>query len=177
MVKSTEPRARFLFSGYEGDPAPFWERAEQAGIADVSRFLGRIPHGEFAMALNAADIFISVPSVDATAVSLLEAMSCDSAILVSSLPSSVEWIRDGESGLVVEPRDVDGLARAMLHFADDGDLRRACGQAALVTARDVAGFDSNMRYVDTVFRRLVEGTGEWPETVALPRLLNGEGGP
>ncbi len=171
QVMLQEPRARFLFSGYEGDPAPFWAAAEQAGIASVAKFLGRIPHDEFATALNAADVFISVPSVDATAVSLLEAMACGGAIVISSLPSSVEWIRDGVSGLVVEPRDADGLARAMLRFAADVDLRRTCGEAALKTARSEAGFDQNMQHVDDIFRCLVGEGGAWPESVVLPELL------
>lgn len=174
-VKAREPRARFLFSGYEGDPAPFWALAERAGIADVATFLGRIPHAEFATALNAADVFVSVPSVDATAVSLLEAMSCGTAIVISDLPSSTEWIRDGESGLVVAPRDAAGLAEALLRFAADADLRRACGARALADARDVAGFETNMRYVEAIFRRLVGDGGEWPDIVSLPRLL-AEGG-
>lgn len=175
-VMAREPRARFLFSGYEGDPAPFWRRAEAAGIAGAAKFLGRIPHDEFAMALQAADVFVSVPSVDATAVSLLEAMACGGAIVVSSLASSEEWIRDGVSGLVVEPRDVDGLAAALLRFAADADLRRVCGEAALATARAVAGFEQNMQHVDDIFRSLAGAAGAWPEDVALPRLLTqGEG--
>ncbi len=173
-VKAREPRARFLFSGYEGDPAPFWALAERAGIADVSKFLGRIPHDEFAVALSAADVFISVPSVDATAVSLLEAMSCGTAIVVSDLPSSVEWIRDGESGLVVAPRDPAGLAAALLRYAGDAELRRTCGERARAEALDVAGFDANMEHMDAIFRRLVDGRGEWPRSVALPQL-RGEG--
>nr|MBC8423338.1 glycosyltransferase [bacterium] len=175
-VMAREPRARFLFSGYEGDPAPFWRRAEAAGIAGAAKFLGRIPHDEFAMALQAADVFVSVPSVDATAVSLLEAMAGGGAIVVSSLASSEEWIRDGVSGLVVEPRDVDGLAAALLRFAADADLRRVCGEAALATARAVAGFEQNMQHVDDIFRSLAGAAGAGREDVALPRLLTqGEG--
>jgi len=170
-VMSREPRARFLFSGYEGDPAPFWAAAGRAGIDEASKFLGRIPHDEFATALNAADVFISVPSVDATAVSLLEAMACGDAIVVSSLPSSVEWILDGVSGLVVEPRDADGLAEALLRFAGDAELRRSCGAAALDTARREAGFEQNMRHVDDIYRHLVGGGADWPGAVALPALL------
>ena len=172
-VKAKSPRARFLFSGYEGDPAPFWALADKAGIADISKFLGRIPHDEFATALNACDVFVSVPSVDATAVSLLEAMSCGAAIVISDLPSSVEWVRDGESGLVVPPRDVAGLGEAMLRFVEDAGLRRTCGERALADARTVAGFDDNMRHVDAIFRHLVEGRGDWPEAVSLPCLRAG----
>jgi glycosyltransferase involved in cell wall biosynthesis len=134
--------------------------------------VGRLPHAEFATALRACDVFLSVPSVDATAVSLLEAMSTGCGIIISSLPSSLEWIEDGRSGLVVTPRDEEGLAVAMLRFAEDVELRKSAGDAALAEAHRVAGFDTNMEYVDHIFRHLVEG-GELPDTVSLSHLQDG----
>ncbi len=170
-VKAAEPRARFLFAGYEGDPEPFRQKAREAGIEDVMAMVGRLPHDEFSTALNACDVFISVPSVDATAVSLLEAMSCATGIIISSLPSAMEWIEDGHSGLIVEPRNVAQLAQAMLRFAQDRDFRVKAGASALETARKHAGFENNMRYVDQIFKQLIAGDDQWPESVSLPSIL------
>ena len=170
LVREREPRARFLFSGYEGDPAPFWQMADAAGIGDVSRFVGRIAHDSFADALRAGDVFISVPSVDATAVSLLEAMSCGRAIIVSSLPSSLEWVADGVSALVVDPRDAEGLAAAMLKLAADPKLRSELGAAAMATAGVEAGFTANMERVDGIFRSLVENAAAWPVAASLEAI-------
>ncbi len=168
-VKAAEPRARFLFAGYEGDPAPFRAKAAAAGIGDVTAMVGRLAHDEFAIALRACDVFISVPSVDATAVSLLEAMATGVGVIISSLASSLEWITDGESGIVVPPRDEAGLAGAMLRFGQDEDFRRRCGEAALRRAHEVAGFTRNMAIVDAIFQHLV--TGEpWPEGARLTDL-------
>ncbi len=174
-VMKREPRARFLFSGYEGDPGPFRQKASAAGILPVTRMVGRLPHQEFATALQASDVFISVPSVDATAVSLLEAMACGRAIIVSNLKSSVEWIREGHSGLVVPPRQAAELSAAMLRLAADSSLRRTLGEAALVTARKVAGFETNMTYVDGIFRHLVQGRDSLPVEVSLPVLRAAHG--
>ncbi len=164
------PRARFLFSGYEGDPQPFIDRAHAAGLGDSVRVLGRIPHAQFAEALNAADVFISVPSVDATAVSLLEAMSCGRAIIVSSLPSALEWVADDRSALVVPPRDVASLEAAMLRLGADAQLRRRLGEDALRRARADAGFAANMANVEGIFRHLVAGEPSLPEAVSLAAL-------
>jgi len=169
LVRAREPRARFLFTGYEGDPGPFRRKAAAAGIEDVMTMLGRLPHRDFATALKSCDVFISVPSVDATAVSLLEAMSCGRGIIISSLPSSMEWITDGLSGLVVTPRDAGGLADAMLRFAADPSFLESAGQAALTNARQVAGFQTNMEYVAAIFDHLVKGASP-PEKVSLRHL-------
>jgi len=175
-VAEQEPRARFLFAGYEGDPEPFRAKARQAGIEDVMAMLGRLPHDEFATALNACDVFISVPSVDATAVSLLEAMSCRAGIIISSLPSSMEWITQGESGLIVTPRSVEELTEAMLRFARDKEFRESAGLKALATAREFAGFDSNMEFVDQIFRNALGEVPTGPQEVSLANLTDGNRG-
>ncbi len=174
-VKARDPRARFLFAGYEGDPEPFRAKAAAAGIEDVMAMVGRLPHGEFATALRACDVFISVPSVDATAVSLLEAMACGCGIIISSLPSSLEWITDNSSGLVVAPRDAEALAAAMMRFANEPEFRDAAGRAALAEAHRVAGFETNMKYVGAIFEHLANG-GPLPVEVSLARLAGNEGG-
>ncbi|MCP4291796.1 MAG: glycosyltransferase family 4 protein [bacterium] len=173
-VSREEPRARFLFAGYEGDPEPFRAKARQAGIEEVMAMVGRLPHDEFATALNACDVFISVPSVDATAVSLLEAMSCGAGIIISSLPSSMEWITHNISGLIVTPRSVDELADAMLKFAKDTEFRQSAGEAALSTALQYAGFDSNMQFVQQIFDNALGNTATGPKEVSLTRLMNND---
>ncbi len=170
VVRREDSRARFLFAGYEGDHAPFLTMARDAGLGDTVRVVGRLPHAEFATALNASDVFISVPSVDATAVSLLEAMGCGCAIIVSRLASALEFVKDEQSALVVTPRDVDGLAAAMRRLGNDAELRRRLGAAALASAHRDCGFDANMAHVDAIFRRLIDGQGVWPAEVALPAL-------
>jgi L-malate glycosyltransferase len=169
-VHAAEPRARFLFCGYEGDPAPFARLVLDAGIADVTCVLGRVPHDEFPAVVNASDVFVTVPSVDATAVSLLEAMSCGRAIIASDLPSTCEWVRHGRTGQIVAPRDVAQLTAAMLAYAGSPTLRQEHGQTALASARAHFDFDANMAHVDTLFARLINGTGPWPEAVSLPAL-------
>jgi len=159
------PRARFLFSGYEGDPGPFQNLVEAAGIAEVTAMAGRLPHDEFAVALRACDIFISVPSVDATAVSLLEAMSSGAPVIVSSLASAKEWVTDGDTGQVVPPRDESALVEAMLRLGQDEDLRQLLAGRALVRARELFSFEENMTLVEQVFAGVLDRPGDSPGTI------------
>lgn len=58
-------------------------------------------------------IFVSIPSTDATSVSLLEAMSCGCIPVVSDLPSNREWILDGINGIIEQPRGENPFHRAL----------------------------------------------------------------
>jgi len=52
------------------------------------------------------------------------------AIVASDLDQIGEVLRHGETGWLVPPGDVDGLARGLAHVIDDRTLRAALGAAA-----------------------------------------------
>ncbi|UCH83842.1 MAG: glycosyltransferase, partial [Candidatus Latescibacterota bacterium] len=101
------------------------EEAEQSGAARTIAFVGDITHDGMPRLLREHDIFLSIASSDTTSVSLLEAMACGLFPIVSDIPANREWIRHGENGLLVPPRDSHLLARAIVDAWDDRDLRDA----------------------------------------------------
>ncbi len=60
---------------------------------------------------------------------LLEAAACARPIVASDVPGCREVVRPGETGLLVPPRDVDGLAAAIAALAGDPARRKAMGCA------------------------------------------------
>jgi glycosyltransferase involved in cell wall biosynthesis len=154
-VRSRFPNVVYIVAGNEGSDEAVRARARDRGVEAHCRFVGRIPHAELPAWLCAAQVFVTVPSVDATAVSLLEAMATGSAIVASDLPSAAEWIRDGVSGLLVPPRDVAALSDAVIGFLANPGLREACGAKALEIVRASADHLKNMEEVDRIYRRLV----------------------
>jgi glycosyltransferase involved in cell wall biosynthesis len=164
LVVDTAPRVRehfpdvhYVIAGNEGDDAAFRSRAEALGLTDRVHWVGRIPHAELPAWLAASTVFLTIPSVDATAVSLLEAMACRCAVVATDLPSAAEWIRDGETGLTVPPRDGDAMVGAIERYLADPDLRARTGEAAEGVARAKADHDRNMTRVEEIYYTLVEG--------------------
>ena len=60
---------------------------------------------------------------------LLEAAACARPIVASDVPGCREVVRAGETGLLVPPRDVDGLAAAIAALTGDPARRKAMGCA------------------------------------------------
>jgi glycosyltransferase involved in cell wall biosynthesis len=154
-VLALRPDARFIFAGNEGDDVEFRRMASRLGIKENVFFVGRIPHDELPGYLVTSDVFLSVPSVDATAVSLLEAMACGTPVVVSELASALEWVTDGENGLAVAPRDSEGLKRAILELIDSPDARSAMGRKSAVIVRERADHDTHMAHMEELCETLV----------------------
>jgi glycosyltransferase involved in cell wall biosynthesis len=62
--------------------------------------------------------------------SLLQAMSFGKAIVATRAPSTETFIQQGETGLLVEPHDIEGMRRAILHLWHNPDETRRMGKAA-----------------------------------------------
>lgn len=150
------PDAVVAFAAYDGEGTDLIRRAAELGVEDSVRFVGRIEHDRLPEAYGAADVYITVPSLDATAVSLLEAMACGNAIIASDLPSNREWISDGINGLIVAPRDVSALKDGVVALLGDPGLRRRFGVRCIETAHERAGYEQNMSYVEKLCEDLVE---------------------
>ena len=77
--------------------------------------------------LRQTDIFVLASRTEALSLALLEAMAHGVAIVASAVGGIPEFIRDGETGLLVQPESVDGLAEAARKLAVNGELRARLG--------------------------------------------------
>jgi glycosyltransferase involved in cell wall biosynthesis len=158
-ILEARPETHFIVAGNEGDDSELRTLAESLGIDERAHFVGRIPHDDLPGYLAGSDVFLSVPSVDATAVSLLEAMACGTAVVVSGLDSALEWVTDGESGVVVEPGDREALERAILGLLDSPETRARFGQRGVEAVRTRADHRVHMARMEELCLELVRGRG------------------
>lgn len=74
--------------------------ADELSITDRITFAGWLDTKQNHANYAKASIYVSIPSSDGTSVSLLEAMSADCIPVVSDLPVTKEWVRDGYNGII-----------------------------------------------------------------------------
>ncbi|WP_111735242.1 glycosyltransferase family 4 protein [Roseovarius amoyensis] len=100
--------------------------------ADWARvhFLGRIPYDAFLRLTQVSRVHVYLTYPFVLSWSLMEAMSCEAAIIASDTAPVREVIRDGETGRLVDFFDGDALVGRVCELLDDSDQRRALGSAA-----------------------------------------------
>ena len=123
LLQQLRPKARIVIVGGDGvsygSPAPggaSWKKVfldEVQSRIDLSRihFVGKVPHETLTrlMQLSAAHIYLTYPFV--LSWSLLEAMSIGCLVVASDTAPVREVITHGETGLLVDFFDAEGLAR------------------------------------------------------------------
>lgn len=139
----------------DGPLRPGLERmAKELGVADRIRFTGWLAHDAMPAAMAAADCMIA-PSVTAAdgdmeglPLVVVEAMATGLPVIGTRHSGIPEAVLDGQNGRIVEERDVEGLANAIVATADPA-VRNRWGDRSREIA--VERFDH---------RRLIEGLVE-----------------
>ena len=83
------------------------------------------------------DLFAMSSVTEGLGTSILDAMACSRAIVATRAGGIPEIVEDGETGVLVAPRDHTAMAEAIVRLLRDGALRRQMGDAgfARVQAR------------------------------------------
>lgn len=85
---------------------------EQFGLGERVLRLGHVEEADLPALYSLADIFAFPSIIEGFGLPPLEAMACGTAVVVSNSSSLPEVV--GDAGILVPPRDVDGLADALL---------------------------------------------------------------
>lgn len=102
------------------------ETATRLGLRDEVRFLGFV--SDMPAFLSKIDICILPSLLEGLGVSVLEAMAAGKAVIASRVGGLPELVIDSVTGLLVPPRDIEGLAQAISTLAGDRSLIRAMGE-------------------------------------------------
>lgn len=148
---------RLIVAGEGPETSALKSLTKSLGLEEYVRFVGQLPHGEVQKYLNESAVSVSVPSSDATAVSLLESMACGSFPVVTDLPANREWIEDGVSGLIVPAKDPDALAQALIRSLQDSYLLEHAIAINRQKIQAKAIWENNMAEMEELYHDLLSG--------------------
>jgi glycosyltransferase involved in cell wall biosynthesis len=134
IAKAANPKLCFMALGDGVKLSEMKMLARDLGIADSFLFMGyqeRI--GSF---LKAFDIFVLASKKEGLGTSVLDAMSVGLPVIGTKAGGIAEMIEDKLSGLLVEKRNPESLAEAILGLADSPDARVQMGENAIMRVRD-----------------------------------------
>jgi phosphatidylinositol alpha-1,6-mannosyltransferase len=133
-VRAAHPGTRYAVAGV-GERGPYLERlARDLGLGDAVRFLGAIPDADLPALYNAADLYVGASRrhdllVEGFGISLVEASACGLAVVGGRSGGVPDAVRDGETGILVDPDDPAAVAAGINALLADAALRQRLGAA------------------------------------------------
>jgi phosphatidylinositol alpha-1,6-mannosyltransferase len=131
------PNIKYLIAG----SGPELERLEHLayqdnGLDSIVEFLGFVDDADMPAYYNLADVFI-MPSrmtgdsrgTEGFGIVYLEANACGKPVIGGNSGGIPDAVVDGETGMLVDPDDVEDIARAIRWFYDNPDQARRMGAA------------------------------------------------
>lgn len=149
-----------LCVGHPSGPDPTYaeslrQQAERLGISDRVRIRGY--PGCIADVWNVIDLHVHASLLDSTPNAIIEGMSLRKPVVATSVGGIPDQVKDGQTGLLVPPRDAKALADAALRLLRDDVLAARLGQAAHRRYLRRYAPEVTTRQIEACFRDLARG--------------------
>jgi len=152
VVAGRHPQARLVLAGQGPERQRLERLTARLGLGERVRFLGEVPHERVPEVLQQLDIFAMPSTYEGFGVAALEAEAMELPVVASRVHGIPDVVVDGETGLLVPPRDRQALAAALDRLASDGDLRRRLGQAGPAFVAEHYSWEDNTAQMEALYQ-------------------------
>ena len=104
--------------------------ARELGVSEHVRFTGKKQSELLRYYYSAADVAVTTPWYEPFGLTPLEAMACGRPVIGSAVGGITFTIKDGETGLLVPPRDPQALAASLQCLLGQPEVTKRMGAAA-----------------------------------------------
>jgi phosphatidylinositol alpha-1,6-mannosyltransferase len=148
------PDLRYAVVGSGAKLGQLEELARRLGVADRVRFLTGVPDADLPGLYNNAELYVGVSRptelmVEGFGISLSEASACGIPVIAGSNGGMPDAVRDGETGLLVDPERVESVVGAIRLLLGDPELARRLGAGGRNAVESFYNWD---RVASDVFR-------------------------
>jgi phosphatidylinositol alpha-1,6-mannosyltransferase len=158
------PDARLLIVGHGPYDAALRRLAERTGVADRVVFTGVVSYQELPLYFRAGDVF-AMPcrsrwfglDIEALGAVFLQGSAVGRPIVVGDSGGAPETVKEGETGLVVDPTSVPAISDACIRLLDDPSLARKLGAAGTAWIHADFTWDAMARRLTGLIEQAVNG--------------------
>jgi len=131
------------------------ERRARAGLPGHAHFLRSVGSATLHALYARADVFVHAPRYEGSSLVTLEAMAHGLPVVATRAGGIPDKVRDGETGRLVAPGDVDGLAAGIADVAADPSRRQEMGRRGRERAEADFAWERIIERVLALYRSLL----------------------
>jgi phosphatidylinositol alpha-1,6-mannosyltransferase len=162
-VRAAFPDAapRYAVAGVGPQQTRLARLAAELGLSEVVRFLGFVPEEDLPALYNAVDLYVGASRrvdllAEGVGIALVEASASGRAVVGGRSGGVPDAVRDGETGILVDPEHPAAVAAGITRLLADAELRGRMGAAGRRAVETYYNWDrvaGDLRGIDEEFRR------------------------
>jgi sugar transferase (PEP-CTERM/EpsH1 system associated) len=128
---------------------------DKSGLSKLAWLPGE--RNDVAEIMRSMDAFVLPSLNEGISNTILEAQASGLPVIATRVGGNVELVEENVNGLLVEPNDEEGLARALQDYSENPALMRQHGSAAREHVEQVFSISAMVQSYETVYRQMLEG--------------------
>ncbi|OQA36893.1 MAG: Mannosylfructose-phosphate synthase [Parcubacteria group bacterium ADurb.Bin326] len=155
-VSNKHPEAKLLVVGDGNLKLKFKELAKSLNLESKVSFVGWVNNDVLPDYYRLADIFVlpSTESTESFGIVVAEAQACGLPAVVSDWPGVRSTLADGQTGLLVRPKDARDLSDKLIQLLSDEDLCHSFGQAGRGRAAALYDWSELIKRIISLYEEL-----------------------
>lgn len=148
-------KVMWLFVGNGNLAGHYQQKIKSLGLADRFRFTGLIRPHEVPLAIKASDVLVHCSLREGLARTLPQAMLCSRPAISFDVDGAREVV-DGDTGRLIEPKNVQQLTEACAELIENRELREQLGRNGLALVKDKFAPDTMVDTIEHVYGELLQ---------------------
>ena len=154
ILRQTSRRPQLVVVGADGWLTnELFDFIKESSISDRLRLTGYLDDDDLRALYSSCTVFVYPSVYEGFGLPPLEAMACGAPVIASNIATFQETL--GSAAELVEPNDVEALARSMVEILDDEDRRRTLSRRGLEQAAKYS-WERTARLTLEVYRQVLD---------------------
>ena len=128
--------------------------SEKIGIRDRVHFRGAMPPEQVLQMLLIADVFVHCSDHEGLGLAIIEAMGAGLPVVASRVGGVPDLVREGETGFMLSPDDVEGYANRIILLLETEQLRKQLGANGRCFAEEHLNKNIILSQLERVYREV-----------------------
>jgi glycosyltransferase involved in cell wall biosynthesis len=140
---------------WEGDLVRVRDESVRAGVESQLQFLGR--RSDALSFIAAADVYVNPADHEGLPVTILEALALERPVVATAVGGVPSVVRDGETGILVQPQQPAELAVAISGLLQDPSYAQHLAEQGGRLVGEEYGLESMVRAFEQVYSEVLDG--------------------
>ncbi len=147
-------RVEFLLVGAGSEEKRLRELVSMLNLREQFTFVTE--SADYSRRIESMNVVVVCPIKEGFGMVALEAMACGKPVIASAVGGIYSLVKDGETGLLVPPKDPDGIAERIISLLRDAEAAGRLGRGARAVVEENFTMDIVAEKTEAAYRKAIE---------------------